>query len=110
MTTVGALPDAITFTREDNLILDILQQLAVTLFVVFLDLAYHRELGSNLDKSLFFCLFCHACIHVRPFGILTGSSISEVGSGVADLASVQVFVPEPLHALSRWQQSPQKSC
>ena len=64
MAAVGALPNAITFTREDNLILDVLEQFAVTLFVVFLDLCYHRKLGSNLDKSLFFSLFRHACIHV----------------------------------------------
>ena len=54
MAAVGALPDAITFAREDNLILDVLEEFTVTLLVVFLDLCYHRKLGSNLGESLFF--------------------------------------------------------
>nr|MBU5881247.1 hypothetical protein [Vibrio cholerae O1] len=37
MATVAALPDAIAVTREDNALLDVLEQLAIALLVVTLD-------------------------------------------------------------------------
>ena len=94
MAAVRALPDTITFAGEDYLVLDVLQQLAVTLFMMFLDRADHGKLSCNLDKALFFRLFRHAGVHIRPLSILACSGVCEVGCGVADLTSVEVFVPK----------------
>ena len=42
MATVAALPDAVAVTREDNALLDVLEQLAIALLVVTLDGANRR--------------------------------------------------------------------
>ena len=94
MSAVGTLPDTVAFTRENNLILDVLQEFAIALLVVFLDSTDLLELLGNLVKALSTCLGSHAGVHVGPLGIFAGSSIGKVGSSVADLATVEVFVPE----------------
>ena len=95
MAAVGALPDAVALAREDHLVLDVLQQFAITLLVVFLNSADHLEFLRYLVKALCACFGCHACVHVRPLGVLAFSRSQQVGSCVADLAAVQVFVPYP---------------
>ena len=86
MAAVRALPDTITFAGEDHLVFHVLQQLAVTLFVMFLDRADHGKLSCNLDKALFLRLFRHAGIHIRPLGILALGSMEQVLGGIAQLA------------------------
>ncbi|MDJ1645473.1 hypothetical protein P5W92_34480, partial [Streptomyces sp. J15] len=48
MTAVRALPDAIAVSREYELVLYVLQELAITLLVVLLDFSHHLKLSSNL--------------------------------------------------------------
>jgi hypothetical protein len=40
MTAVRALPDAVAITREDELVLHVLQEFAITLLVVLLNLIF----------------------------------------------------------------------
>ena len=94
MSAVGALPDTVAVTRENDLILDVLQEFAIALLVVLLDSTDLLELLGNLVKALSTCLGSHAGVHIGPLSIFAGSSIGKVGSGVADLATVEIFVPE----------------
>ena len=94
MSAVGTLPDTVAFTRENNLILNVLQEFAIALLVVLLDSTDLLELFGNLVKALSTCLGSHAGVHIGPLGIFAGSSIGKVGGGVADLATVEIFVPE----------------
>ena len=43
MTAVRALPDAVAVTREDELVLHVLQELAITLLVVLLDFSHQKQ-------------------------------------------------------------------
>ena len=75
---VGALPDAVALAGEDNAVLDVLQELAVALFVLLLDLAHHAELGRDLLESFFFRFLRHAGVHVRPLVVLAGRGVGEI--------------------------------
>ena len=75
MATVAALPDAVAVAREDNALLDVLDQLAVALLVVTLDGANHTELSGNLLEALLVGLLGHTIVHVRPLIVLASGSI-----------------------------------
>ena len=51
MAAVRALPDAIAITREDELVLYILQEFAITLLMMLLDLSNHLKLGCNFLET-----------------------------------------------------------
>ena len=70
VSTVGTLPDAIAIARKDNLVFYILQEFAITLFMVLLYLCHHRKLGGYLVETLSTGFFCHALIHIGPLAIL----------------------------------------
>ena len=90
---VGALPDAVALAGEDDAVLDVLQELAVALLVLFLDLAHHAEFGGNLLEAFFFRFLRHAGVHVRPLEVLAGSGIGQVLHGRGH-AVVQVLEPD----------------
>lgn len=93
VSTVRALPDAVSVLREYHLVLNVFQKLAVALFVMFLNFSYAFEFSSNLVKSFFTSFFCHTGIHICPFEVLTSSSISKVSFCSVDFVSVQIFIP-----------------
>ena len=89
---VGALPDAVALAGEHDGVLDVLEELAVALLVLFLDLAHHAELGSNLLEALFLRFLGHAGVHVRPLVVLAGSGVGQV-LGSRGHAVVEVLEP-----------------
>ena len=88
MAAVGALPDDIAVLREDTLVLDVVQQLAIALLMSLLDGSNALELLGNLDESLLTGLTSHAGIHICPFEVLTTSGSLEIGSGILDSATL----------------------
>ena len=53
MATVGALPDDVAIFREDALAPDVVEQLAIALLVLLLNLGHTLELLGNLVEALF---------------------------------------------------------
>ena len=91
--TVGALPDAIAITREDELVLYVLQQLAITLLVVLLDGCHHLKLDGNLLETFLASFLCHAWIHLCPLVVLAIGSSFQVFLCVLDGTALQVLEP-----------------
>ena len=90
---VGALPDAVALAGEDDAVLDVLEELAVALLVLFLDLAHHAELGGDLLEAFFLRFLGHAGVHVRPLVVLAGSGVGQVLHSRGH-AVVEVFEPD----------------
>ena len=59
---VGALPDHIAVAGEDEAAFHIGEQLAVTLFVFFFDLADRLEQVCEMVEALFLRFLCHAVV------------------------------------------------
>ena len=94
VTAVRALPDAIAITRENYLVLNVLQELAITLLVVLLNLSYHLELSGNLVEALLTSLFSHAFVHLCPLAMLTLGSSQKVLFCTLDGTALQVLEPQ----------------
>ena len=94
MTAVRALPNAVAVAREDELVLHVLQELAITLLVVLLDFCHHFKLDCNLLETFFMSLLCHAWIHIGPLVVLTISSSLQVLLCILDSTALQVLEPQ----------------
>ena len=94
MTAVRALPDAVAVTREDELVLHVLQEFAITLLVVLLDFSHHLKLGSNLLEAFLVSFLCHAWIHFSPLIVLTISCSFEILLSILDSTALQVLEPQ----------------
>ena len=70
MAAVAALPDAVAVFGENKAALDVLEQLAIASFVLFLDGRDHLEQIGDLVKALFAGVFCETGIHLGPFLML----------------------------------------
>ena len=93
MTAVRALPDAIAVSREYELVLYVLQELAITLLVVLLDFSHHLKLSSNLLEAFLVSFLCHAWIHIGPLVVLTISCSFEILLSILDSTALQVLEP-----------------
>ena len=93
VTTVAALPDAVALTREYYTILDVLQELAVTLLVVLLNLTNAAELNSQLREAFFHSILCHLLVHISPLVVLTSCCVSEVYGCCRDITTVEELEP-----------------
>ena len=93
MTAVSALPDHITILREHLLVIDVLQELAVTLFMLLFDSGHTLEFLGDLVEALLASLLSHAGIHVGPLKVLTTGGIFKILHRVAHLTAVQQFIP-----------------
>ena len=94
VTTVAALPDAVALTREYYAILDVLQELAVTLLVVLLNLTNAAELNCQLREAFFHSILCHLLVHISPLVVLTSSCVSEVLSSCRDITLMEELEPD----------------
>ncbi len=94
MSTVTAFPDLVTILREDHIMLDIIQQLQVTLLMMLLDGTDHLKLSSDLGEALFTSLLGHTRIHIRPFIVLTVSTNLKISSGILQITTLKVFIPD----------------
>ena len=72
---VGALPDAVAVAGENETFLDVVEELAVTLFVFLLDGSHHLELPGDFGKALLAGFFSHAGVHVCPLEVFAISGI-----------------------------------
>ena len=80
--TVGALPDAVALAGEYYAVLNVLEQLAITLLVMLFDGTDHFKLGSNLFKTFFAGFLGEGGVHIGPLVVFAGSGISKIfGSG-----------------------------
>ena len=94
VTTVAALPDAVSLTREHHTVLDILQEFAVTLLVVLLNLAHTAEFDSQLWEALFDSVLSHLLVHIGPLVVLASCCVSEVLCCCRDVTLVQELEPD----------------
>ena len=90
---VGALPDHAAVLGEDLAVLDVPEQLAVALLVMLLDFGDHFELAGDLVEALGTRLARHPGVHVRPFEVLAGGGVGQVGGRVGHLSAMEVLVP-----------------
>ena len=80
VSAVAALPDAVAVAREDEAFLDVLQQLAIALFVFTFNLGDTAEFLGNLSESFLVGLASHTVVHIGPLEVLTiGSSLQVLG-------------------------------
>ena len=93
MAAVSALPDAIAITREDQLVLYVLQELAITLLMMLLNLSNHLKLGCNLLETFLASLFCHAWIHFSPLIVLTSGCSFQILLSILDSTALQLLEP-----------------
>ena len=93
MAAIAALPDHVLIAREYDTLLDVAKKLAITLLVSLLDSADLLEKESNLVESLFLGYLCKLGIHVCPFIVLTGSSVSKINLGIRDGAVMKKLEP-----------------
>jgi hypothetical protein len=94
MTAVRALPDAVAVAREDELVLHVLQELAITLLVVLLNLSHHFKLDCNLLEAFLASFLSHAWIHIGPLVVLTISSSLQVLLCILDSTALQILEPQ----------------
>ena len=94
MTAVRALPDAVAVAREDELVLHVLQELAITLLVVLLNLSHHFKLDCNLLEAFLASFLSHAWIHIGPLVVLTIGSSLQVLLCILDSTALQVLEPQ----------------
>lgn len=94
MSAVRALPDAVAVTREDELVLYVLQELAITLLMMLLDFSNHLKLSCNLLETFFASLLCHAWIHIGPLIVLTIGSSFQVLLCILDSTALQILEPQ----------------
>ena len=94
MAAVGTLPDGVAVAREDDVLLDVVQQLQVTLLVQFLDGSNALHLIGNLIKTFFAGLLGHTLVHVGPLEVLTCSSVLQILDGALNATTLQQFEPQ----------------
>ena len=93
VSTVAALPDALLVAREYHLVLDVLEQLAVALFVRLLDQCHAFHLLGDVVEAFLACHASHLLVHVGPLVVLAlGSSLQVLGSA-ADGTALEQFEP-----------------
>lgn len=91
---VAADPDCVAVAGEFDSLLDVLEQLAVTLLMMTLYLADSAEFACDFGEALLVGLACHTIVHVGPLVVLTLCGVLEIGHCVGYLAAVEIFVPE----------------
>ena len=89
---VAAFPHLHLALGEDRLGLDVVQQGAVALLVVFLDGGHATELGGQLGEALGLGGAGEALVHIRPFVVLAGGGSGQILGGVAN--AVQLLEPQ----------------
>ena len=93
MAAVGADPNFLFASLKDLAFLQVGQQLAVSLLMLLLDLAYGLKQERNLVKALFFGGFSKACIHVSPLVVFALSGIQQVDVGGGNASIVEELKP-----------------
>ena len=91
MSAVAALPYLYFALGEHCSGLDVLEQGAVTLFVMLLDSSDAAELGGKLGEAFLIRSLGEAFVHIGPLVVLAVGGGCEVLGGVAD--AVQLLEP-----------------
>ena len=94
MTAVGALPNDISIFGEYKAALNVGDQLAIALFMLFFDFADGLEEIGDAVEALFFCFFGKFVIHIGPFVIFAGGRIFKVCKGIRYFTPVQQLEPD----------------
>ncbi len=94
VTAVTADPYGVAFAREDDALLDVLEQTEITLLVMALDGGHTAEFARDLGEALLVGLCGHALVHIRPLEVLTLGGIAEIRHGLGHLAAVKKLEPE----------------
>ena len=94
MAAVAAFPNREIIADEDDAFFDVVQELAITFFVVLLDRADHPEFGGNFAEAFFRCDLGEFLIHIGPFVVFAIRGVFEVDFGGRDFAIMEVFEPE----------------
>ena len=92
MAAVSALPDLDLALCEDGGRLHVVQQGAIALLVMTLDLADHAEAGCQLREALGLGRLGKACIHVRPLVVLALCGRCEVLGRATDAGQLLLVV------------------
>jgi len=92
VTAVAAVPLDSFVALEDGAVLDPLQEPAVALLVLLLDLGYLLEQLGDLIEALLLGLFGHPAVHVCPLVVLALGCFQQVRGGVANEA--KLFRPD----------------
>ena len=90
---VGALPHHIAFAREDEAVLDVLQELQVAGFVSLFNLAHQFKQSGNLCEAFLAGGLGHTGVHVGPFKVLACGGILQVGLRVRHVTIVEQLEP-----------------
>ena len=91
---VGALPDGVAFFGEDHFVFDVLEELAVALFVMLLDGADHLEFLRDFLETLFTGFAGHPRIHIGPLEVLAVRGVGQIGFRAGHGAPVQILEPD----------------
>jgi hypothetical protein len=94
MAAIAALPDHVLIARENDTLLDIAQELTVTLLMSLLDSADLLEKESDLVESLFLGHLGKLGIHVSPLEVLAIGCILEISLGIRNSAIMQKLEPD----------------
>ena len=92
MAAVAAFPHLDFALGKDLFGLDVMQQGAVTLFVMLLDGGHATKLGGQLGEALGLGGAGKAFVHVRPLIVLTCGGSGQILGGGAD--AVQLLEPQ----------------
>lgn len=91
VSVVAVCPNGLLATLESNISLDVLQQLAVTLFVGPLYSTHQLYCSDSLFKAFLLSGLGELFVYLCPFVILVLRSIRQVILCAADLAVMQIF-------------------
>ena len=83
MTAVPALPYLHFALLKYLRSLNILQQGAISLLVMFLNGAYHTEFGCQFRESFCFCSLGKLLVHIRPLVILSICGCIQICHGIS---------------------------
>ena len=92
--TIAADPYGLLAGLKDNILFDVLCQLAVALLVGLLDARNQTHLCSQGGEALFLRNVREILIHLGPFVVLAGRRVFQILQGCADPAVVQGFEPQ----------------
>ena len=91
---VAALPDNVVVLGEHHFVLNIGQQLAVTLLVLLLDSAHHFKQCGDFSEAFFSGFLREGLVHIGPFVVFAGCRVLQVFHGGGDFAVVKQLEPD----------------
>ncbi len=94
MSAVAADPDRVAFAREHDSLLDIIEKLAVTLFMMTFDSANLTEFGCNSRETFLFGFAGHTVVHICPLIVLSLGSVAKIIQSSGNVVSVEHLEPE----------------